>query len=189
MMKFINYYIILIMNLTILNTMIMMFPSFYKKFHPILMTSLLMVFSILSSMSLSIFYSNSWMSYIMFLVMIGGMMIIFLYFNSFINNMIMSMKFNFITYFNFKLMITSISILFLTLSMFKFLIWFNNFNEINYLNYYYIMNKMNKNLILTLSYIYNKNLSLMITIMYLLIMLTIIVKIIMMNKFMLRKIN
>nr|YP_009512898.1 NADH dehydrogenase subunit 6 [Zele chlorophthalmus]AXK15290.1 NADH dehydrogenase subunit 6 [Zele chlorophthalmus] len=61
-------------------------PSYTHKFHPMSMMMLLMSFSLILVLKLNYLNSTYWYSYILFLLMIGGVMILFLYLTSISNN-------------------------------------------------------------------------------------------------------
>nr|YP_010555018.1 NADH dehydrogenase subunit 6 [Ooencyrtus plautus]UYP50998.1 NADH dehydrogenase subunit 6 [Ooencyrtus plautus] len=175
-----NLLIFFIINISLILLIINIFPSSYKMLHPMILGSVLFLFNILMSFNLSLYLDNNWWSFISFLIIIGGLMILFLYFTSFINNMIMSMKMIFWKNFMLKMVIL---ILFIFMMMFyknKFLIWYK-FKEMNYLNLNFLK--------LLLLYMYMMNLMNLMSIFYLLLTLTLIVKMILMNKYTLRKIN
>nr|AZL93383.1 NADH dehydrogenase subunit 6 [Pimpla luctuosa] len=128
-----NFYPIL---LNFLMLMILSLPSKFNKFNPINLTLLLIMLTILISLKLNMMI-NSWSSYIIFLIMIGGLMIIFMYIMSLANNELFS--------FNFKYMILN-SIKFLPLMIFFLMMmklyfyWNNNFIWYNYLNLNFNLN-------------------------------------------------
>nr|UZT67565.1 NADH dehydrogenase subunit 6 [Oberthuerella sharkeyi] len=70
-------------------TMILFLPLSLKNIHPLVMGWSLLMYSILISLNMNIFNINNLYSFLMYLIMIGGFLILFLYFNSFaINNKI-----------------------------------------------------------------------------------------------------
>nr|AEG25317.1 NADH dehydrogenase subunit 6 [Philotrypesis pilosa] len=187
MMKFwMLYYINLMSMMLMINLIINSIPYQFNKIHPLIMMLILFFLLIMSSISLNIYFNNNWFSYIMFLMMIGGMMIIFMYFTSFISNMKISINWS---------MLINMPIKFIMMLMFLILFmkvkdtyfnWNNNYNEINSLIINYNINKINN---IMYMYTYNKNFSTLICIIYLLICLTMIVKIMLFKTFTLRKIN
>nr|AEP27621.1 NADH dehydrogenase subunit 6 [Brachytemnus porcatus] len=54
--------------------------------HPLSLGSILLIQTILVTLTTSSFYMNSWFGYILFLVMIGGMLVMFLYMTSIASN-------------------------------------------------------------------------------------------------------
>nr|WPS67074.1 NADH dehydrogenase subunit 6 [Hyssopus sp. 1 HHL-2023a] len=181
--------LMILISMSLFNILLNSLPSHNKNMHPILMSLILLSLSTLSSMNISILNDNHWFSYLMFLIIIGGLMIIFLYFTSFINNMKMTMKLNYLTIFPFKMLLMMIFIMMLFIYMNKYFMWFNNFLEIN--NFKMLMKNMNffiNNQSLYL-YLFNKNFTTIISMIYLLMCLTFIVKFCMNKKLMLRKMN
>nr|AEG25304.1 NADH dehydrogenase subunit 6 [Philotrypesis sp. JHX-2011] len=178
-------YIYLMSTMMMMNLLINSIPYQFNKIHPLIMMMLLFLLLLLSSISLSIYFDNNWFSYIMFLMMIGGMMIIFMYFTSFISNMKTSINWLYLIKMPIKLiMMTMFFILLMKMNLNNFN-WNNNYNEINpFILIQY--NKINK---IMYMYMYNKNLSTLISIIYLLICLTMVVKIMLSKTFTLRKIN
>nr|YP_010688325.1 NADH dehydrogenase subunit 6 [Cheiloneurus elegans]WBR65753.1 NADH dehydrogenase subunit 6 [Cheiloneurus elegans] len=185
MMNLLKLSTLFITNFITLIIIINLIPSYYKLFHPLILGSILMLMNMLTSINISMYMYNNWWSYITFLVMVGGMMILFLYFTSFINNMIISMKIIFFKNLIFKSLIFLIFMIIMFMNYKKFLIWSSsiNLNEIN-------MNLYNKNLSkFIIMYTYNLNYNMIICLIYLLISLFLIVKMIISNKYSLRKMN
>nr|YP_010297279.1 NADH dehydrogenase subunit 6 [Lamennaisia nobilis]UML36895.1 NADH dehydrogenase subunit 6 [Lamennaisia sp.] len=180
MTKMMNILIFFIINMTIILLLINLIPSHYKSFHPMILGSILMLFNIQLTMNLSIYLPKSWWSFISFLIIIGGLMILFLYFTSFINNMIMNIKLIFLKNFFFKIIIFLMFIMMMFMKMKNFSIWYNNIEEMN------LNNQVNK---IIYMYMYNMNFSILISIFYLLTSLTLLVKMLILNKYTLRKIN
>nr|YP_010987392.1 NADH dehydrogenase subunit 6 [Anagyrus galinae]WON65607.1 NADH dehydrogenase subunit 6 [Anagyrus galinae] len=189
MMKFFMTLSFFFLNLSLINLILMNMPNLFKLFHPMIMGIILLFYSIFSSINISIFLNNSWFSYIMFLVMIGGLMILFLYFTSFIDNMISSIKMNMIKLMNLKFLFLMIMMTYIIMMKNKFLILNNKFNEILNLLELMKFNILNQSNNIPMSYMLNKNIIILISIIYILIILTLIVKILMINKFTLRKTN
>nr|QNT26853.1 NADH dehydrogenase subunit 6 [Trigonopterus tounensis] len=71
--------LIMLMNWTL--SMIFMFLN-----HPLSLGAILLIQSILIAMASGIMYLNFWFSYILFLVMIGGMVVLFIYMTSIASN-------------------------------------------------------------------------------------------------------
>nr|WDE24471.1 NADH dehydrogenase subunit 6 [Psyllaephagus sp.] len=165
-------------------------PSFYKNIHPLIFTIILMMFNIFISMNMSNFSDSGWWSFILFMIIVGSMLVLFLYFTSFINNMIMSLKITFMKNFILKFFITLMMMMFLMKNLFINLnFWTNLFFEIkklsNFSNNFYMIDPNN----LSNMYSYNMNYSTLLSVIYLLAALTFIVKMILINKFTLRKMN
>nr|YP_010981227.1 NADH dehydrogenase subunit 6 [Exoristobia philippinensis]WOE90357.1 NADH dehydrogenase subunit 6 [Exoristobia philippinensis] len=180
MTKTLNFILFLFMNLSIILIIINSFPSHYKLFHPLILGSILMLFNIITNLNISMYLNNNWWSYITFLVIVGGLMILFLYFTSFINNMITSIKMIFFKQMIFKFLIMMIFLILMFTNFNSYLIWYNNILKFN------LYSKFNN---LMYMYNYNLNLSLIISIFYLLMTLMLLVKMIILNKYTLRKIN
>nr|YP_010180053.1 NADH dehydrogenase subunit 6 [Anisopteromalus calandrae]QUX32899.1 NADH dehydrogenase subunit 6 [Anisopteromalus calandrae] len=171
--------------LSILIMLINTIPSYYNLLHPLLLSLLLFLFISLSVINMGMSNNTHWFSYIIFLIMIGGMMIIFLYFTSFISNMNMIMT---------KSMMISLPLKLFLFIMFSMMVlknfkynfpWNNLFNEIISINFIMINNINYINYLYTLS----KNWSMLISLMYLLMSLTFIVKMMINKKMSLRKMN
>nr|UGN61612.1 NADH dehydrogenase subunit 6 [Janus megamaculatus] len=61
---------------------LVMIPLISKTVHPVTMMFYLMLFSSTVCLKMSLIYKNSWFSYMLFLSMVGGMLVMFLYFVS-----------------------------------------------------------------------------------------------------------
>nr|QMX85845.1 NADH dehydrogenase subunit 6 [Platencyrtus parkeri] len=177
MTKSMNMIIFIMMNFIFLMILINMIPSNYKNFHPMIMGMFLMTFTTLISINLSINLLYSWWSMIIFIIIMGGLMILFLYFNSFINNMITSFKLMFFKNLMYKITTFIMFLIIYTFKSNKLIYWINYFNNIN----------QNFNIILL--YFHNFNYNYLFSIFYILISLNLTVKMIIKNKFMLRKLN
>nr|YP_010596819.1 NADH dehydrogenase subunit 6 [Stenocephus fraxini]WAK85078.1 NADH dehydrogenase subunit 6 [Stenocephus fraxini] len=66
--------------------MTVMIPLIIMSIHPVTLMLLLILFSLLVSMKIKFIYSNFWFSYMLFLAMIGGVLIMFLYLTSTASN-------------------------------------------------------------------------------------------------------
>nr|YP_009726138.1 NADH dehydrogenase subunit 6 [Aenasius arizonensis]QHR84899.1 NADH dehydrogenase subunit 6 [Aenasius arizonensis] len=183
--------LIIMMMFTLSTSMItLMLNSFISNnnIHPMIMGSLLLFFSIFTSLNLSMFFNNNWFSFISFLIIIGGMMIIFMYFTSFIMNMMTSLKMNYIKNIMIKFSMSLIVFFMMLIYMKTNSIWYNKFNETN--SFHFLTNKNNNFMYMISSmYMYNKNFPSIICILYILMSMIMIVKMIMKNKYTLRKIN
>nr|QIE13313.1 NADH dehydrogenase subunit 6 [Pachyneuron aphidis] len=187
MMKFFTIMQFQFLLITMMFMMMIMIYSIQNLYiHPMNFILNLFIYSIIISLNLSISNSSHWFSYITFLVMIGGMMVIFMYFISFVSNM----KFNF----NYKILykfimkfILIIVLLFMLLFKINYFMMYNNYNEIYNMNYLFKVNYLENKI----NYIYLsfKNLPTMMSIIYLLLCLSFIVKMILYKKLTLRKIN
>nr|QBG38592.1 NADH dehydrogenase subunit 6 [Acropyga donisthorpei] len=155
------------------------------NFNPIMIMINMLMYSLLTCMYISEWKSNFLYSIILFLIMISGLLIIFLYFSSLISNEQMNFKINKLLFFNLILNIIIFYILnsifnFLPFSMKKF-----NFSEITLI---YKFNEMNYQNILNLYEYPYSNLTI-ISMLYLLISLFMIIKICSIKSSTLRKIS
>nr|QNP10094.1 NADH dehydrogenase subunit 6 [Ochthebius pilosus] len=138
--------------------------NFLFMIHPLSMGMILLLQTIMITMITGFLNSNFWFSYILFLIMIGGMLVLFIYMTSIASNE----KFKF----NNKLMIMTMMMLIIMMLLMmtdKFNFIMNNFDYNNYFNSNYLM--LNK--------FYNtpSNLIMFMMIMYLFITLIAVVKI------------
>nr|AHA52449.1 NADH dehydrogenase subunit 6 [Histeromerus sp. QL-2013] len=138
--------IFLMVFLDLVLMFLMIFPSNLYKFHPLTLSMLLVLYTIINSFKIIILNSSYWYSYILFLVMIGGLMILFMYFTSLAMNQLFYFNLSYNLYMFIKIIIM-IMILVLYLSYFDLM----NYLLMNYLD---IFNYMNMNMI----YIEFKNL-------------------------------
>nr|YP_010626100.1 NADH dehydrogenase subunit 6 [Fibla pasiphae]WBK02911.1 NADH dehydrogenase subunit 6 [Fibla pasiphae] len=133
-----------------------------KMKHPLIMGFLLIIQTLLISLISGFLNNTYWFSYILFLVMIGGMMILFIYMTSLASNE----KYYFSSlYFFLNLTMLLFSIILILM------IYYYNFSMINLNNEINLMFNLNK-----LYNLNSKNITL-ISIIYLLITLIIIIKI------------
>nr|AZL93113.1 NADH dehydrogenase subunit 6 [Aulacus sinensis] len=170
-----NYYIILIfilINLTI--------PSKFFINNPLIMTLNLMMYIILMCMFMLNIINFSWYSYILFLIFIGGLMILFLYFTSISPNELNMTSWNWLMKLMLKITLILIMMSMMIYNMDMYLLFINishyevtNNNQLNTLI-------LNKNLILNLNNIMNYPLNkiTLFIMLYLLLTLIIIVKMI-----------
>nr|YP_009995360.1 NADH dehydrogenase subunit 6 [Ochthebius glaber]QNP09776.1 NADH dehydrogenase subunit 6 [Ochthebius glaber] len=127
--------------------------NFLFMIHPLSMGMILLMQTILIALITGAMNFNYWFSYILFLIMIGGMLVLFIYMTSIASNE----KFKF----NNKLMFMNISLMILTLTnviMNNFIINLNNFNfNFDYNSNYFMLNKffnIPSNLIMFMMIIY-----------------------------------
>lgn len=151
--------------------------------HPTIIIIIILLYSCLICLKISIWKSNYIYSIILFLIIIRGLLIIFLYFSRLISNEQITFKFN-------KFLISSFIVNFfiilsLIINSFHLLPIKQNFIEITSI---YTLNKKNFQNILNL-YEYPLNNLTIITIIYLLLSLFIIIKICSSKSLPLRKIN
>nr|UVU30538.1 NADH deshydrogenase subunit 6 [Xorides funiuensis] len=121
---FITYMIMLI---------IMTLPSKNMKFHPLMLMMLLILYTLMMSNKMNLFY-KSWIPFITFLIMIGGLMIIFLYIISLANNELLSLNKNILIKFLFKFIIM-IFMLFIMFNNNYMMKWYENINIIENSNF------------------------------------------------------
>nr|YP_009828734.1 NADH dehydrogenase subunit 6 [Hemerobius japonicus]QJC58966.1 NADH dehydrogenase subunit 6 [Hemerobius japonicus] len=95
------------MNQIIFITSIMIAMNFILMTHPLSMGLMLLIQTILVSLLCGMMYYTYWFSYILFLVMIGGMLILFIYMTSLASNELFNLSINnfIITMFIFMLML------------------------------------------------------------------------------------
>uniref|UniRef100_UPI0030FEA2A7 NADH dehydrogenase subunit 6 n=1 Tax=Neopanorpa quadristigma TaxID=2521360 RepID=UPI0030FEA2A7 len=147
---------------------------FTQMKHPLAMGLILLIQTLIICLTMGMISKTFWFSYILFLVFLGGMLVLFIYMTSLASNEMFSMSF--------KLIIWSISLLLLTMFI-SFLLdknlilsTFSNFDMNNFMESF--MLKTNENS-LNLTKLYNQPTSL-ITLMlinYLLLTLIVVVKI------------
>nr|QYF07838.1 NADH dehydrogenase subunit 6 [Hypoponera sauteri] len=106
--------------------LMMMFLILNKLMHPIIMMMFMIIFSILTCLNMSIWKMNFIYSIMIFLIMISGLMIIFMYFSSLISNEQFNINLNFKTLF----------LLILNLLVTFNLIYMNNLFILNQFNYF-----------------------------------------------------
>nr|QTJ63461.1 NADH dehydrogenase subunit 6 [Sycophaga agraensis] len=152
--------------------------------HPLLLMLILMVLIILCSLNLSLYIFNNLFSYLLFLIMIGGLMIIFMYFTSFINNKYMIWSFD--------------KYLFMKMFIFIFMIYNMNLHEMIFMNKYmenfslFMLMKfklLNNSMNNYLMYIYPMNLTTLFCLLYLLMVMTLVTSVLKNKKFLIRKLN
>nr|YP_010872885.1 NADH dehydrogenase subunit 6 [Pheidole yeensis]WGV34079.1 NADH dehydrogenase subunit 6 [Pheidole yeensis] len=149
--------------------------------HPIFIFILVMIYSSIISIMMSIWSNNFLYSIMLFLIMISGMLIMFLYFSSLISNDQTKFKFNLPLMLSFFLNI--IILMYLFKYIFKYPIY--NFNE---MSMYFLLNtNLYNNIIHIFSHPYT-NIT-MICILYLLLTLFTIIKICSTKSSTLRKLN
>nr|WCB99526.1 NADH dehydrogenase subunit 6 [Meteorus sp. 1 XHS-2023a] len=142
-MKFILFFYV--MDLFML--MILIFPSYYHKFHPLALSLLLLIYSVVLIIKMNYMNMSYWYSYVLFLLMVGGVMILILYLTGISNNELFNLNMNYYYMFFLKL----VFIYFLMYFMLKKnnltnLINFNMMNDLNlnilifFKDYYFIKN-------------------------------------------------
>ena len=178
MIKSINY--ILILFVTIIPIIISLINN-NKIIHPIIIGITLFLLTIISSLNISLFIKNHWFSFLTFLILIGGIIILFLYFIRFNNNNKILIKSIFIISASLKFIFFIILILTIYFK-FNYILWIFNYIELDNIKF---NNKFN----LIYIYLQKKNYPSLISIIYLLIVLSLIVKLCINKKIKIRKIN
>nr|WRK67322.1 NADH dehydrogenase subunit 6 [Nemoptera coa] len=155
----------------LLNSMNMILSmNFINTKHPLAMGLILLIQTIIVSMTCGLYSYSYWFSYILFLIMLGGMLVLFIYMTSLASNELFSISMNW-------LILSIILLVISSMSMFMFdqlLLNYNNYEMMMFNNN--LMFNENENPLIKL---YN-NPTMNITIMmmnYLLLTLIIIVKI------------
>nr|UDF83714.1 NADH dehydrogenase subunit 6 [Allognosta vagans] len=158
----------LLYSLTLISSMI-----FLQMNHPLAMGLMLLIQSLLTCLITGMMFNSFWFSYILFLIFLGGMMILFIYVTSLASNEMFSFSFK-LFFYMFMLMIFTLIILFFMDKMFMLSI-FNNDN----MNKLIQFNFMLPNNSLTLIKLYNfpTNLISILLMNYLLLTLIMVVKI------------
>nr|YP_009045309.1 NADH dehydrogenase subunit 6 [Pantoporia hordonia]AHA03660.1 NADH dehydrogenase subunit 6 [Pantoporia hordonia] len=143
--------------------------------HPLAMGLLILIQTLLTCLLSGMLINTYWFSYILFLIFLGGLLVLFIYVSSVASNELFKISLINKLTFSFYLM------LILTLSMFfyKNLIWMNfSFND-EMLNFFNILLSFNNEFKFNLSKLYNEQtyFLMMMMIIYLFITLIAIVKI------------
>nr|YP_009459931.1 NADH dehydrogenase subunit 6 [Cheumatopsyche campyla]YP_009459944.1 NADH dehydrogenase subunit 6 [Cheumatopsyche analis]AUT18196.1 NADH dehydrogenase subunit 6 [Cheumatopsyche campyla]AUT18209.1 NADH dehydrogenase subunit 6 [Cheumatopsyche analis] len=144
----------ILMNLTFLISLILMIIK-----TPLNMGMLILFQTLIFSMILNINSNIYWMSYILYLIMLGGILILFIYMCSITSNEIF--KFNI----NFMILSFILYIYLLMMSYYKNFFWLNFMISKLNLNFF-----INKEIIMNVSKIYN-NFTMMITIILIIYLL------------------
>nr|YP_010692480.1 NADH dehydrogenase subunit 6 [Pareronia hippia]WBV74633.1 NADH dehydrogenase subunit 6 [Pareronia hippia] len=162
MMKFIFFFLI--------------FMSLFMFFinHPLMMGLIILIQTMMMSLLIGMFMDTYWFSYILFLIFLGGLLVLFIYVSNVASNELMNfsmMKMNFILIIILSLIITLI----MNFKNFNMKNLFIN-NEMNNLLNYFIFFNENK---INLSKLYDKQtfLLIMMLIIYLFITLIAVIKI------------
>nr|YP_009560909.1 NADH dehydrogenase subunit 6 [Hydrotaea chalcogaster]QAB45342.1 NADH dehydrogenase subunit 6 [Hydrotaea chalcogaster] len=150
---------------------------FMNMKHPLAMGLTLLIQTFLISMMTGLMSKSFWFSYILFLVFIGGMLVLFIYVTSLASNEMFS--------FSIKLLMISIIFIFITLLTIYFidknlLMQYSNYeiNTINNMNSYLMENSLSLNKL----YNYPMNLLTILLMNYLLITLIAVIKITKLHK-------
>nr|QEL51254.1 NADH dehydrogenase subunit 6 [Carabus arvensis] len=161
------YYLFLILNLSM--TIIFMFLN-----HPMSMGLILLIQTILISLMSGIFSYTYWFSYILFLVMIGGMLVLFIYMTSLASNEM----FKFSTKLS-LIMLTFMSMLTMMYLIMDYMMLNPIFKNSNLMEFFNNMMFLNNENMYTLNKIYNKpnNMITLMLVNYLFLTLIAVVKI------------
>nr|YP_009441653.1 NADH dehydrogenase subunit 6 [Monotoma quadricollis]AOY39172.1 NADH dehydrogenase subunit 6 [Monotoma quadricollis] len=141
----------------LISTMMSIFIIFLN--HPLSMMLIILIQTLLIALISGLMNLSFWFSFIIFLIMIGGMMILFMYMISIASNEKFKFNFNMMMFWMINSMILSILILFMNkywinfkfmnLMMMNFPYYSNNLNNfIKYFNFPFMMN-----IILMISYL------------------------------------
>nr|ALO77058.1 NADH deshydrogenase subunit 6 [Brentidae sp. GENSP01] len=154
---------LILISLILLNSLIFLFLN-----HPLSLGSILLIQTVIISLVSGMMSLNFWFSYILFLIMIGGMLILFIY----MTNVASNEKFHFSSKMFNLFSISIILIMMLSFSdKFKMNLFINNMDlksATNFMNFEFSLNKFSN---------FPMNLILILMIIYLLITLIVIVKI------------
>nr|UVU30551.1 NADH deshydrogenase subunit 6 [Euceros kiushuensis] len=148
-MNSLNYFLNLFYPI-IINMIMLMMISFplNKNIHPLIFSLILTLYVILMSLNMFII-SFSWMPFFIFLIVVGGLMIIFLYITSLTNNEMFKFEVK-----NLNNMLMKMFLLFIILISMK------NYNYISFFDLTwnnYILNLNKNNLMISLNYNYFNN--------------------------------
>nr|AZL93357.1 NADH dehydrogenase subunit 6 [Pamphilius sp. ZJUH_2016023] len=159
----------------------MMFMGFIfmKLKHPLSMSILLLIYTLLICLYIGMMSKTFWFSYILFLIMLGGMMVLFMYMTNMFSNEFFNINFKNLYFY----IILMLMIYILMMNLIDYLISNLNLNnkemEMIY-NNNFIMNYEN-NLLFNKIYNYPTNLVTLLLIIYLFITLIVVVKIVNLN--------
>nr|YP_010472520.1 NADH dehydrogenase subunit 6 [Harpalus anxius]UVG42144.1 NADH dehydrogenase subunit 6 [Harpalus anxius] len=161
------YYLLMLLSLML--TITFMFLN-----HPLSMGLILLIQTLLISLMSSLFSYSYWFSYILFMVMIGGMLVLFIYMTSLASNEMFNFSIKMSTFIIMWLSLMMISYLFIDYMMLTSL--FKNSNMLEFMNNMLMMKNEN---LLTLNMIYNKpnNMITLMLVNYLFLTLIAVVKI------------
>nr|QKZ95164.1 NADH dehydrogenase subunit 6 [Habrobracon hebetor] len=115
--------------------MIMILPSNLYSFHPLTLNIILIFYIIIFTLKMNFLLNSYWYSYILFLLMIGGLMILFMYFTSLMNNELFYFKLEFNIYQILKILFL-LNLLYFMMKELNYLFYFMNMN-------YFEMKKFN----------------------------------------------
>nr|YP_009347385.1 NADH dehydrogenase subunit 6 [Aporia bieti]APU93493.1 NADH dehydrogenase subunit 6 [Aporia bieti] len=141
--------------------------------HPLMMGLLILCQTMLLSLLMGIYINTYWFSYILFLIFLGGLLVLFIYVSSIASNEMMNFSMKFKLNFILLLMIIFTSIIYYKNQI--FINYYNN-NEMNNFNQYFLFYNESK---INLSKLYDNQtfLLIMMLIIYLFITLIAVIKI------------
>nr|YP_010586079.1 NADH dehydrogenase subunit 6 [Brachycentrus kozlovi]UZZ43815.1 NADH dehydrogenase subunit 6 [Brachycentrus kozlovi] len=117
-----------------------------KMSHPLMITIFLVIQTLMITMIIGLTSQTFWMSYIMFLIFIGGLLVLFIYISSLIPNKILNFKkINIMTIITFLIFIFFIIPSFDTMINMETMKMFNFFLMMNYENNLFLSNFYNQN--------------------------------------------
>lgn len=143
-----NFYIYIFLFFDLLIIVIILVPINLFNFHPLIIRLLLVLYTIIVTFKINFFVGNYWYSYIIFLVIIGGLIILFLYFTRLVNNQLFYLNKNYYYYINLKFIFFLLNLVVLLFNLIKNL-YINNFFDLVKVNFI-LFNEVNliKNLII-----------------------------------------
>nr|AHA52497.1 NADH dehydrogenase subunit 6 [Cardiochiles fuscipennis] len=113
---------------------IMILPSNLFKFHPFNLCLFLIIYVILVCIKMNYLIANFWYSYILFLIMIGGVMVLFMYFTSISSNEEFFFNYKYILYWLLKMFFFFIVCLCSMFYIFKFSLSVDNYEILSFIN-------------------------------------------------------
>lgn len=170
----------MIYSITLIRSLI-----FIQINHPLSIGLILLIQTFLICLITGLISKTFWFSYILFLVFLGGILVLFIYVTSLASNEIFHISVNIIIFIIIIIAITFLIILFLDKNYIIFFLTNNDISELNNLNSYIEENSLNLNKL----YNFPTNIITLLLINYLFITLIIIVKITNIFKGPLRPIN
>nr|UZI00093.1 NADH dehydrogenase subunit 6 [Andricus sp. 1 CYS-2022a] len=149
LMKFFKIYLFL--AIFIISMSILLMSLSLKNMHPLILGMLMLFYSILISLNLNMFNKSSIYSTMMFLIIIGGFLILFLYFNSFAINNKMIFNKNLMMMFSYKILLINMLLMLIMHknNLFNMMLFLNSklLEMLSILKLNFIYNEMNINMI------------------------------------------
>nr|WJW73564.1 NADH dehydrogenase subunit 6 [Chamaesphegina sp.] len=161
------------MQLTLYSMTLMFSLTFMQMNHPLSMGMILLIQTVLICCISGLMTKSFWFSYILFLIFIGGMLVLFIYVTSLASNEMFSLSMKMILTMIIYLFLSMIIIFFMDKMIFMFNSMNNEMISINNLNSYISENSLNLNKL----YNYPNNMINILLINYLLLTLIATVKI------------